>query len=406
MKKTKTVQQTQNSETNAVRTDATGNDSAGTERHIEIDLIEPHPGNPRKFLNEEWIEEKTEEMRNAGKCHPAYPLLVRPQGDRFQIVNGHHRFEAAKRAGLSELPCKVLSMGDEEAFKEMIRANAHNPLSKLEIGIHVFENVKPSQGKKSEGLQAYASALGMKRARLSEYRKAAEVYLECSKDMGDGEQTALFNKCAERVSQLIEIGMADKKLWGGFVRECIDRDLTVKECNETRQALGRLNHSIPESLGVDPGVVFGNLEFDADRIEDRQKTLVELGGMVERLGEDLAEEFRGEIAGLDEFPGKEKMEEIREKYCGGIEPETAEEEPAGGGDAAMALMSDARDSIMRRLEDFADSTSGGGAGLPDFAKMLGEIMELCAQFLEQIETGSAVPVQDSGGNAYTTQSIH
>lgn len=53
------------------------------------------------------------------------PLVVAPQEDGYAIIDGFHRYEAAKRLGLKELPCQVRpSAGYPEAFD----ANAQHGL--------------------------------------------------------------------------------------------------------------------------------------------------------------------------------------------------------------------------------------------------------------------------------------
>ncbi len=44
------------------------------------------------------------------------PLLVRPVEDRYELIVGSRRFEAAKRLGLKEVPAIVRAMGDEDAL--------------------------------------------------------------------------------------------------------------------------------------------------------------------------------------------------------------------------------------------------------------------------------------------------
>ena len=85
---------------------------------VPVDKIIPHPDNPRLSLREDVVESLASRMRERGfpECHA---LLARPLNGSFQVTAGHHRLEAAKRAGLDAVPCWVREMTDEEAF--MIR---------------------------------------------------------------------------------------------------------------------------------------------------------------------------------------------------------------------------------------------------------------------------------------------
>jgi ParB-like chromosome segregation protein Spo0J len=64
--------------------------------------------------------------------------LVRPLGDAFQIVAGHHRKAAAGLAGLVTVPCWVREMDDEEAFMALVLANSQSELLPLERGMHAL----------------------------------------------------------------------------------------------------------------------------------------------------------------------------------------------------------------------------------------------------------------------------
>jgi len=43
------------------------------------------------------------------------PVLVRPKGDRFEVIDGHHRMAGAKELGMTLIPCIVEDMSDEQA---------------------------------------------------------------------------------------------------------------------------------------------------------------------------------------------------------------------------------------------------------------------------------------------------
>lgn len=51
------------------------------------------------------------------------PLLARPVGDKFEIIYGRRRFEAAKMAGVPAAPCHVKDMNDVEALQASYAEN-------------------------------------------------------------------------------------------------------------------------------------------------------------------------------------------------------------------------------------------------------------------------------------------
>ena len=64
-----------------------------------------------------------------------YPLTVRPISEgKFQIVSGHHRFEAANQLNIDALPCVVREMSDVDALIRNITSNDQRDNNPLDIG--------------------------------------------------------------------------------------------------------------------------------------------------------------------------------------------------------------------------------------------------------------------------------
>ncbi len=87
--------------------------------------------NPRKNLR--ITDEFQESIKQEGVL---VPLLVRPVNGHYEIVSGHRRFETAKKVELTELPCVIRDLTDEQAFHlsyidNKDRANL-NPLEEAE----------------------------------------------------------------------------------------------------------------------------------------------------------------------------------------------------------------------------------------------------------------------------------
>lgn len=51
------------------------------------------------------------------------PVLVRPDGDEYEIISGHRRVEACKTAGITEIPVTIREMDDETATILMVDSN-------------------------------------------------------------------------------------------------------------------------------------------------------------------------------------------------------------------------------------------------------------------------------------------
>jgi ParB family chromosome partitioning protein len=81
-------------------------------RLVPIEDLEPNPHQPRQILGD--LSELIASVREKGIIEP---ILVRPQGAKFQIIAGERRYRAAVEAGLPEIPCVVRESDDAEAME-------------------------------------------------------------------------------------------------------------------------------------------------------------------------------------------------------------------------------------------------------------------------------------------------
>jgi ParB family chromosome partitioning protein len=81
-------------------------------RLIPIDRIDPNPNQPRQVMGD-----LTELIASIGEKGILEPLVVRPRGDRFQIVAGERRYQAAVQANLRELPVVIRDVDETEMLE-------------------------------------------------------------------------------------------------------------------------------------------------------------------------------------------------------------------------------------------------------------------------------------------------
>jgi len=74
--------------------------------------IYPNPCQPRKLFREESLEELAESIRQHGILQP---LSVRRVGTRYELIAGERRLRAGILAGLTEIPCIVMQMTEQES---------------------------------------------------------------------------------------------------------------------------------------------------------------------------------------------------------------------------------------------------------------------------------------------------
>src|SRR3990170_4699047 len=86
----------------------------GTTSEVEIDKISPSPFQPRRAFDEIKLQELAMSIRNQGIIQP---LVVRPKGERFELIAGERRWRAAMKAGLDRVPVVVREASDHDALQ-------------------------------------------------------------------------------------------------------------------------------------------------------------------------------------------------------------------------------------------------------------------------------------------------
>src|SRR6516164_8200311 len=98
---------------------------------LPLDRLHSHPGNPRLVDREDVIEAIIAGLVSG--FDPAHALIVRPRPDGdYEILSGHHRKQAGERVGLTEVPCWVRDLDDDDADMLLVTSNAQSELTALE----------------------------------------------------------------------------------------------------------------------------------------------------------------------------------------------------------------------------------------------------------------------------------
>ena len=105
----------------------------GFDPELPIERISECASNHRGLFDPALLAELTESIRQKGVLQP---VLVRPSGDRFELVFGHRRLRAAKAAGLRVIPATIRELDDLAVLEAQLiencnRADVH-PLEEAE----------------------------------------------------------------------------------------------------------------------------------------------------------------------------------------------------------------------------------------------------------------------------------
>lgn len=97
-------------------------DPDATFQTVAVSSIHANKYQPREHFDEETLDALTNSVRELGVLQP---LLVRKDGDGYELIAGERRWRAAKRAGLQDVPVIVRSADDTSSLEQALVENLH-----------------------------------------------------------------------------------------------------------------------------------------------------------------------------------------------------------------------------------------------------------------------------------------
>ena len=126
----------------------------GQIREILIDDLYDFKDHPFKPISKEKMDELVKSVSENGVLTPGV-ARIRPQGG-YEIIAGHNRREACRRAGISTMPMFIRNLSDEEAIIAMVDSNIQRedilPSEKAKAYRMRYEAMK-SPGRKGNSLE-------------------------------------------------------------------------------------------------------------------------------------------------------------------------------------------------------------------------------------------------------------
>lgn len=111
-------------------------------KNIKIEDITPNPWNPNE-MTEAVFHHLKKEYKRIGYIQP---VVVRPNKGKFEVIDGEHRYKAAKEFGLKSIKCVVVEMDDNQAKITTINMNkikgTDNPLKLYNLIQSLQEDIK------------------------------------------------------------------------------------------------------------------------------------------------------------------------------------------------------------------------------------------------------------------------
>src|ERR1700754_1862748 len=181
---------------------------------VDVDRIVPGPMQPRTHFDEGSLEGLADSIRTHGIVQP---LLVRRQGDRYELIAGERRWRAARLAGLSKVPVVVKEVPDQDlleiALIENIQRENLNPIEEAQAYRRLIENVGLTQ-------EALAARVGRDRSYITNYLRLLKL-------PDDLQQLVVEGRLSTGHARTV-LGLAHVDLQRKIARQVIDGALSVR----------------------------------------------------------------------------------------------------------------------------------------------------------------------------------
>jgi ParB family transcriptional regulator, chromosome partitioning protein len=136
-------------------------DPSGEPLRVSIQDVEPNPLQPRTVFQPDRLQELADSIRANGIIQP---LIVRPKGDKFELIAGERRWRASKLAGLETVPVVVQAFVDDRVLEVSLIENIQREdLNPMEIA-HAFDRLNRQLGLTHEQI---ANRTGKERATVT-----------------------------------------------------------------------------------------------------------------------------------------------------------------------------------------------------------------------------------------------
>lgn len=170
-------------------------------RDLPTEVLEANPHQPRTAFAPERLEELAASIRESGMVQP---ILVRPHGDRFQIVAGERRWRAARLLGLAKVPVTVREVPDERlrelALVENIQRDDLSPLEQAASFQQIQEELSLSQEQLAQRVGKDRSTVANTIRLLRLPREVRELLAERRLDAGHGRALLALDRAEEQIA--------------------------------------------------------------------------------------------------------------------------------------------------------------------------------------------------------------
>jgi ParB family chromosome partitioning protein len=196
---------------------------AGSPHELAVDKITPNPRQPRRQFEQQQLEELAHSIRAHGVLEP---VIVRPQGEAYELVVGERRWRAARMAGLMTIPAIVRQLTDREAMEMALVENLQrtdlNAIEEAEAYRRLATEFNLTQ-------EQIAARVGKQRSTIANRLRLLELEEDIREELRRGRITPGH--------ALAILALPDSEERRALAQRCLEESLTVRQAEEEARRL-------------------------------------------------------------------------------------------------------------------------------------------------------------------------
>ena len=242
---------------------------------ILVENLVPFDGHPYKVLDDDSMNDLTESVQESGILEP---ITVRPleNTDNYEIISGHRRYHAAKKAGLTEVPAFIRAVSRDEAAIMLVDSNLHR------------ERILPSEKAFAYKLKFEALEHQGKRTLLTSDQLGPKLTAEMISDTDSATQVKRYIRLTNLIPELldmmdenkiafsvgVELSFLDDQLQYDVLNACEENDNTPSYAQAVRMhkayGIGELTkNDIDTIMGEEKANQRETIKIPADKLKGK-----------------------------------------------------------------------------------------------------------------------------------------
>jgi ParB family transcriptional regulator, chromosome partitioning protein len=224
-----------------------------------IEEISPNRFQPRKYFDDDKLEELVTSIRDNGVLQP---VVVQKSESGYELVVGERRWRASKKVGLKKIPAVIRDVTDAQALELAIIENIHrqdlNPIEEAEAYSRLSDDFALTQ-------EMIAKKVGKSRTAVANTLRLLKLSRNIKEDLISGKLSMGHARAL--------LGLDDTGQIEALRKEIIKEDLTVRQIESRVNNLKNPASSKPVTLVSKKNIFIKDLE---KQLESRLGTKVDI----------------------------------------------------------------------------------------------------------------------------------